>query len=171
MSTDDRLPSRPRRFVLSAYSGEHGIYGVVLTTAMVAIGWDQDDDLDVIVFVVGTVVVFWLAHLYAAVVASRATEEGRTRPMRDAVRTAARHSGGMIAATLIPVVLLLLGVVGIVSEWTAYYLALWSGVVILAFIGYANSARNHGSVARRLAGAAVTACLGLIVIGLSTLVH
>ena len=60
--------------MLDAYSGEHGVYGIVLVTALIAVGWEDETDFDVLLFVIGTIFVFWLAHIYAAVVASRAAQ-------------------------------------------------------------------------------------------------
>jgi hypothetical protein len=157
------------RRVLDAYSGEHGVYGIVLVTALIAVGWDDDTDLEVLVFVVGTVFVFWLAHIYAAVVASRAAE--KPVPLRTAVAHGIRHTYGMLVAMLVPAILLSLAVMGWVEEYTAYYLALASGIVILALIGYANAARNRSPWFWRLGGVLVTTGLGLLVIVLSIIVH
>ena len=155
--------------VLGAYSGEHGVYGIVLVTALIAVGWDDDTDLEVLVFVVGTVFVFWLAHIYAAVVASRAVD---TPPsLRTAVALGIRHTYGMLVAMLIPAFLLGLAVIDVVEEYTAYYLALGSGVVMLALIGYANAARNRSPWYWRVAGVLSTTLLGLLVIVLSIIVH
>ena len=157
------------RRVLDAYSGEHGVYGIVLVTALIAVGWDDDTDLEVLVFVVGTVLVFWLAHIYAAVVASRAAETPLV--LRTAVARGIRHTYGMLVAMLIPALLLSLAVIGLVEEYTAYYLALGSGVVMLALIGYANAARNRCPCDWRLGGGLATTGLGLLVIGVSIIVH
>ncbi|WP_314502401.1 hypothetical protein [uncultured Microbacterium sp.] len=157
------------RRVLDAYSGEHGVYGIVLVTALIAVGWDDDTDLEVLVFVVGTVFVFWLAHIYAAVVASRAAETPLV--LRTAVARGIRHTYGMLVAMLIPALLLSLAVIGLVEEYTAYYLALGSGVVMLALIGYANAARNRSPWYWRLGGVLATTGLGLLVIVLSIIVH
>jgi len=157
------------RRVLDAYSGEHGVYGIVLVTALIAVGWDDDTDLEVLVFVVGTVLVFWLAHIYAAVVASRAAETPLV--LRTAVARGIRHTYGMLVAMLIPALLLSLAVIGLVEEYTAYYLALGSGVVMLALIGYANAARNRSPWYWRLGGVLATTGLGLLVIVLSIIVH
>ena len=157
------------RRVLDAYSGEHGVYGIVLVTALIAVGWDDDTDLEVLVFVVGTVFVFWLAHIYAAVVASRAAETPLV--LRTAVARGIRHTYGMLVAMLIPALLLSLAVIGLVEEYTAYYLALGSGVVMLALIGYANAARNRSLWYWRLGGVLATTGLGLLVIVLSIIVH
>jgi positive regulator of sigma E activity len=161
--------ARGARTLISAYSGEHGIYGVVLVTALIAAEIDADTDLDVILFVLGTVGVFWLAHIYAAVVSSRAHHP--VPPLHVGIRNGIRHSLGMGAAMLVPVVLLATGTFGLLDEWTAYYLALGSGIVILAIIGYANARRNASTWPWRILGVLTTTFLGLIVIGLSVLVH
>src|SRR6185436_17815519 len=48
--------------MLRAYRSESAIYGVVLVSSLIAIGWREDTDLQVLVFTLGAVVVFWLAH-------------------------------------------------------------------------------------------------------------
>ncbi|MFK4834277.1 hypothetical protein ACI3KY_00950 [Microbacterium sp. ZW T2_14] len=175
MATDDEVaptqpvPRRRRDRLLDAYSGEHAVYGLVLVTALVAVGWEEDTDFEVLLFVFGTVIVFWLAHIYAAVVASRA--ERPAKPLAAAVRDGARHSSGMLVAMLVPAALLLLGALGLVEEYTAYFLALGSGIVLLAVIGYANAARNGSSWPWRIAGLLATTLLGVLVIGLSILAH
>ena len=145
------------------------MYGIVLVTALIGVGWDDETDLEVLIFVVGTVIVFWLAHIYAAVVASRAA-----RPpvvLRVALVHGIRHTYGMLVAMLVPALLLWLAVVDLVEEYTAYYLALGSGIVLLALIGYANAARNGSTWPWRIAGILSTTALGLLVIVLSILVH
>ncbi|GAA5208878.1 hypothetical protein [Microbacterium kyungheense] len=173
MSDDDETPTPSARRglnrILDAYSGEHAVYGLVLVTALVAVGWEEDTDFEVLLFVVGTVVIFWLAHIYAAVVASRA--EHPAKPMPAAIGDGARHASGMLVAMLVPAALLLLGTVGLVEEYTAYFLALASGIVMLAVIGYANAARNGSSWPWRIAGLVATTLLGMLVIGLSILAH
>ena len=161
--------NRHARWVLSGYTGEHGVYGVVLVTAVIAVGWEDETDLDVLLFLLGTVFVFWLAHIYAAIVASRGAwkRESLGRAVLDGIR----HSYGMVVAMLIPAVLLATAVVGWVEEWTAYFLALGSGLVLLAVIGFANAARNGSSWPWRLGGTVATTLLGALVIGLSVLVH
>ncbi len=122
-----------------------------------------------LLFVTGTVFVFWLAHIYAAVVASRATHTPLA--LRTAVARGIRHTYGMLVAMLIPASLLLLAVIDVVEEYTAYYLALGSGILLLAVIGYANAARNGSSWPWRVAGVLATAGLGMLVVVLSIIVH
>jgi hypothetical protein len=155
--------------LLSAYSGEHAVYGIVLVTALIGVGWEDDTDLEVLIFVLGTVVVFWLAHVYASAVASRSRRPPPS--LRESIREGMRHTSGMVVAMVVPAALLLTGVMGVVDEDTAYVYALGSGVVLLALIGFGNGVRNGSSWLWCTAGALSTTCLGLLVIGLSVAVH
>lgn len=157
------------RRVLSAYSGEHSVYGIVLVTALIGVGWEDDTDLEVLLLVAGTVFVFWLAHIYAAIVASRAHRP--PPPLSTAIRNGIRHTSGLVIAMVIPTLLLLLAVLGWLDEYTAYYLALASGVVLLALIGLGNAIRNGSSWPWRIAGMLATSGLGVLVIVLGVLVH
>lgn len=104
--------ARPVRFVLDAYNTEHTVYGLVLVTALITVGWEFDTDLEVLVFIVGTVGVFWLTHVYASVVAGRRTAEGRAVPIARAIARTASRSVGMLLATLLPALALALATLG-----------------------------------------------------------
>lgn len=159
------------RFVLDAYNTEHTVYGLVLVTALITVGWEFDTNLEVLVFIVGTVGVFWLTHVYAGVVAGRRTAEGRAVPIGRAIARTASNSVGMLLATLLPALALALATLGWVDEYVAYYIALWIGIVSLAVIGWVNSGASRDAWYLRLLSAAITTVLGLAVIWLSSLVH
>ncbi|KQX05529.1 hypothetical protein ASC59_15590 [Leifsonia sp. Root1293] len=159
------------RALFNAYNTEHAVYGIVLVTTLVSVGWKFDTDGEVLLFIVGTVWVFWLTHIYAAVVASRRTAEGRAQPIGRAIGAAAGHSVGMLLAMLLPSVALATATFGWVDEYVAYYIALWIGVLTLAVIGWVNSERNHGTWRMRLVSTLITTAFGLAVIWLSSLVH
>ncbi|SMH44761.1 hypothetical protein SAMN06295885_2423 [Rathayibacter oskolensis] len=150
---------------------EGAIYGTVLSITLIAVGWDKDTDLEVLLFLLGSVTVFWVAHLYAGTIARLPSTEPSPRTVLAAAADTARHSVGMLAAMIVPALLLALGPLGLVDEWTAYYLALGSGVLILALLGYVMSARRGSPLGRRLLGTLTTTLLGVVVVWLSTLVH
>jgi hypothetical protein len=150
---------------------EGAIYGTVLSITLIAVGWDKDTDLDVLLFLLGSVTVFWVAHLYSGTIARLPESDPTPRTVLAAVRDTARHSIGMIAAMVVPALLLALGPLGVLDEWTAYYLALGAGVAILAALGYLMSARRGSSWKRRVLSTLVTTLLGFVVVWLSTLVH
>ena len=159
----------PTRRVFGIYSGEHGVYGLVLVTALVAVGWQDDTDFEVLLFVLGTVLVYWLAHIYAAVVASRRSRPAP--PLHQATIEGARKASPMLVAMLIPALLLSLAAVGWVEEYTAYFLALGSGIVLLGVIGYVDATVNGSTWPWRIAGVLATTLLGALVVGLRILAH
>lgn len=168
--TDAPSPGTARR-VLDAYTGEHGVYGVVLVTALIALGEDHDTDLDVLLFVVGTVFVFWLAHVYAGVVSQSGTADGAARPLRSRIRHAARHTGGLLLAVVPPTLILWAGVFGLLDESVAYIASMLCGVVVLGVIGFLNATRNKRPWWVRIGASVTTAMLGVLVILLDIAVH
>jgi hypothetical protein len=163
--------ARPAAALLRTYETEHAIYGTVLVSALIAVGWKYETDLEVFLFTLGTVGVFWLSHIYSGVVAGNRSAERPRKAVWATVLDTARHSAGMVLAMLLPAFFLLLATAGVLDEYVAYYVALWVGVGILAVLGYANAARRRKRWPLRLLNAATTSALGLIIIWLSTLVH
>ena len=166
--------SRRAQVVLEAYRTEYSIYGVVLVSAIVAVGWEDETDLEVLLFTLGSVGVFWLAHIYAGTVAreeTELTEVSRSRAILAAAVASARHTAGLLIAMVLPTIALLLAVVGVLDEYVAYYLALWVGVAVLAVLGWTASARRGSPWYWRLVSAIVTASLGVLVIWLGSLFH
>ena len=157
--------------MVRAYRSEYAIYGVVLVSSLIAIGWHENTDLEVLVFTFGAVLVFWLAHVYAGTVSREETGSPRWRAIFAAARAAAAHSSGMLLAMILPTVFLILATVGVLDEYVAYYLALWVGVAVLAVIGWWTAARRGGHWTWRLVSAVITASLGMLVIWLGSLVH
>lgn len=158
-------------FMLRAYRSESAIYGVVLVSSLIAIGWREDTDLQVLLFTLGAVVVFWLAHVYAGTVSREETGEPRLRAIVAAALTSAAHSAGMLLAMVLPTIFLGLAALNVLDEYVAYYLALWVGVVVLAVIGWYTAMRRGGHWGWWVLSAVVTASFGLIVIWLGSLVH
>ena len=70
----------------ATYRTEYAIYGTVLVSAVIAVGWEDDTDLEVLLFTLGSVGVFWLAHVYSGTVA-REDDEPAAAP-RDPDRRA-----------------------------------------------------------------------------------
>jgi hypothetical protein len=168
---DPRATLQDAALVLRAYRSESAIYGVVLVGSLIAIAWREQTDLEVLAFTWGAVVVFWLAHVYAGTVSREETGAPRLRAILAAARTSAAHSSGMLLAMVLPTIFLLLATLKWMDEYVAYYLALWAGTVVLAFIGWFTARRRGGHWGWWLLSALVTATLGLLVIWLGSLVH
>jgi hypothetical protein len=79
------------------------------------------------------------------------------------------HSSGLLVAAILPLLLLLVGTFGGLTEYIAYYGALGVAVVVLAVLGWLVFAHRGNAWPVRLAGAVGTALLGAIVIALKAL--
>ena len=161
------------RFVLTAFSSEATVYGIVLVSALIAVGWEYQTDLEVLVFIIVTTLVFWITHVYARTVAVHddGTEDPADVPVRAALGEAIRHSSGMLLAMLVPAVFLVLAEVGVLDQYVAYYLALWVSIGMLVVVGYVAAMRRRRPIWRRLISGLVTGLLGLLVVGLGILAH
>ena len=159
----DRPVLTPLAALTSSFVTEQSVYGVILVSGMIVVsGAGDPTSLSVFVVVVSTVVVFWGAHVYAATVAGHGFGSD-ARPLSHAFRRAVRQSNGLLVSALIPCVILLLGTARLVDDQLAIWAALLSGTVLLAALGWIAFRRRGASVARSLAGAAMTAAFGAVV--------
>ncbi|MGN6126040.1 MAG: hypothetical protein ACTHON_05705 [Humibacter sp.] len=173
MAKGEGRPGGSARFIMNVFGSEATVYGIVLVSALITVGWEYDTDLEVLIFVVVTTLIFWITHVYARTVAVHGDGSGDPAevPVGAAFREAVRHSRGMLLAMLLPSVFLLLAVVQVLDEYVAYYLALWVSIAMLAVVGYLGALRRRRSVWRCILSALVTGVLGLIVVGLGILAH
>jgi hypothetical protein len=111
------------------------IYGTIVAMAVIVAGSRAfpDSAWSIAVMVVVTAVVFWLAHVYAHGLARSVALDAHLAWSE--VRAIARREAAIVEATVLPVAALLLGAVGIVSASAAAWLALASGLVVLAAQG------------------------------------
>jgi hypothetical protein len=154
---------------------EPAIYGVVLVAGLVlVVGESAEASWEVFLKVCATVVVFWAAHVYAGIVAHLGDEPAGL-PLRHrlagAASTAVGHSWGMLLAAFLPLSMLLFGH-GLVLDGTqAVWGALWLSVLLLGVLGYAKAMPWTTNPWVRVASAAITSALGLVLILLKALVH
>ena len=166
--------ARPKSlgFTRHVSSGE-GVYGLILVSGLIATASSaQATSFRVLVFVAITLGVFWLAHVYSGVVGAHGStgSDGKPKPLSTAIRESVRESRGMLISALFPAAGLLLGVVGILEDRTANWLALWICVAVLAWLGF-RSCRRLGAVLHvQLLGALATASFGLIIIAAKAIV-
>lgn len=148
-------------------ASEQGVYGLILVSGLVATASSADAPaFRVLLFVVVTVVVFWLAHVYSGVVADYGKTGADGAPMRLSaiVRESVQDARGMLFATVFPAGALLLGAVGLVPDTLASWLALWTCVAALACLGYLAYRRLGARLHVRILGALATASFGVFII-------
>jgi len=173
-STDRDLPgtkSDRLQSVTNSFGTEEGVYGVILVAGMIVVtGADNATAWSVFLAVVGTVLVFWAAHVYAGTVARHGFGDGTTS-LRKSFGAALHHSWGLLVSALIPASILLLGVLDAVPDPIAIWSALWTCVAVLAVLGYVAFTRRSSPLWVRLLGALVTAGFGILMILLKAALH
>ncbi|MET0716716.1 MAG: hypothetical protein ABWY57_17610 [Mycetocola sp.] len=151
---------------------EESVYGTVLVCGMIVVSRGYGaSSWDTLELVLGTVVVFWIAHLYAGTVADYHTAEGEEASLRAAFRRALRRSIGFLTAAIVPSIALLLGALEAIPDDVAVWVALWLGVAMLAVIGYHVAAAHGNSWPVRILSSLATAAMGIAMILLKVLIH
>lgn len=151
---------------------EEGIYGLILVAGLVAVaGTSGQGPLQTLLFVMITVLVFWLAHVYAGTVATHGETGHAEASLRTAVKQSMRRSRGLLTATIPPAIPLICSAFGLFDTITADWIALWIIVAVLAVLGYLAYLRKGQPLHMRLLGAVSTAAFGIIIILAKALLH
>jgi hypothetical protein len=161
---------RPR-VARTAGSVTEAIYGLILATSVIAVSREYDSSNAglVAVTVLVTGVVFWLAHVYARVLAT--SMEHHRMLTRSELREALRHDWPLVEATIPLVLILALGALDVVPDDAAILAAILVALAELALAG-AYAARVRGSRTRgAVLSAAIAVALGAAVVLLKVLVH
>ena len=142
------------------------VYGTIVVMAVVAAGsrGGESDPWRLAVFVVATVLVLWLAHVYAHAI-SNSLAAGR-RLERVELRGLARREASIPLAAVAPVVALVLGALGVLSEESSIRLALGLGVATLAAQGVRYARVERLGRTATLGAVAVNLTLGLVIVAL-----
>jgi hypothetical protein len=154
----------------SAMRVSAAIYGTIVTTAVIA-ALSEDPAaslLEIDAAALLTVVVFWLAHVYADAVGERAATRDRAQWHRPL--TLLIEQRPMVGAAFIPAVPLLVGAVIGIKRDTAITIGLAVGIAELCGWGYVAGSHLDSKHAR-LAGAVFLALLGVGITLLKLLVH
>jgi hypothetical protein len=145
------------------------ITGTVVCAAVIAASVGHlESTVQAVTAMVGTVLVYWLAHLHAHAIGG-AISEGHHPVL--ALRHAAAHTWTIAAASLVPVAILLLAEVFGADLSRAAWIALWSSVGLLAFYSYLAGARGGLGWGGRLACSLAGGALGLLVALLKASLH
>lgn len=161
---------RPR-VLRTTGSVTEGIYGLILAVSVITVSreYEANNAGTIAVTVIVTAVVFWLAHVYARILAR--SMRGDSWPTRSEAREVLRHDWPLVEVTIPLVGVLLLGAVDILGDTTAVLLAVLAALLELGTSG-AYAARSSGAgVPMTVVSALVAVALGGAVVLLKTLVH
>lgn len=150
---------------------ERAVYGQILAASLV-VALSEDPELSaqqVLLWLLVTMGVFWLAHAYADVIAARLESEGGHLPAQ--IRGSLLTEWPVAQAALVPGVALALGWAGLWSSHTAIDLAIVLAVLQLTLWGLGLArARGLGLVGTAWV-TTVNAAFGLALVGLKVFVH
>lgn len=166
--TDSSKPRGSAR-VIELVSSADGIYGLILVSGVIVVTRNlTGSSWEALLSVVGTLLVFFAAHAYAATMAEM-SHHRHSFPV--ALRAGIADSLGMLVIGLVPVLVLVLGVVGVLRPADAVWVALLIDVLLLGCLGWAVAAARLGNAWARLGGALVSAGFGGLLIALKVLIH
>lgn len=165
-------PTLAREFVRTAFVTEEAVYGVILVSGMIVVaGGPGSNAFEVFWKVLGTVIVFWAAHVYAGTVANHGLDHDHMIGLGEAFRHSFRRSLGLLASAMIPSFILLLGATKAITDAYAIWTALWAGVVVLAVLGWVAFTRRGAPWPIRVVGSLGTAAFGVAMIALKAFIH
>uniref|UniRef100_UPI0015E2E0D5 hypothetical protein n=1 Tax=Arthrobacter sp. Y81 TaxID=2058897 RepID=UPI0015E2E0D5 len=156
----------------TSFVTEESVYGTLLVSGMIVVsGGYGASAWQTFLSVLGTVIVFWVAHVYAGTVASHGVREGDETTLGQAFRHSLRRSVGFLTSALLPSAVLLFGALRVIPDALTIWAALWLGVVILGALGYSAFALRGSSWPTRILGCLGTAALGVAMFLLNAIIH
>ncbi len=162
----------PQRIIRASFATEESVYGVILVAGLIVVsGSHGATSISVFWTVLITVVVFWLAHLYAGTVAGHGIGEDKAVGLSESFFKAFRHSLGLLFSAAVPCAILLLGATKAIDDTVTIWLALWTCVAVLAVLGWIAFARRQAPWYMRVIGSITTAGFGLVMILAKAFVH
>jgi hypothetical protein len=150
------------------YAG--AIYGTILSMAVISTA-SSDPSLGAVAiaaWAVATAFVFFLAHVYASIVA-----RGFARPANalNLLREESRYEWPMVQGAVLPAAVMMLAPLGLVADDRASYLAVWTGVVMLFGAGLVVGKEGGLGWGRSLLIGSINAIIGLMIVALKIFVH
>jgi hypothetical protein len=146
------------------------VYGTIVVMGTLAAGSDSRTVHAgrLAVLTAGTVIVFWLAHVYAEALDLSLTGQHKIDPGE--LLALCRHELAIPAAAVIPVLVLVVGASGAVDDSTAVWIAMAVGVVTLTAQGVRYARIEQLSRVGTLVSVSTNLGLGLAIVALKALV-
>jgi len=163
---DGRRPGRSAQI-----SGRHraaSIYGVIITAAIIAATGANLATISLVIAVVVTLLVYWVAEEYAEVLGEQS--EGGRLPTWASIRGMLASTWPMVSASYVPLLGLVLARLAGASALTAANVGLGLAIVLLTVHGWSagRAAQLHGR--QLLLATSVAAALGIVMILLKDIV-
>jgi hypothetical protein len=160
--------SGSRRLAVLTANPRGAVYGTIVATAVIAATGTHEPPGRTLAATVATLLIFWLAHVYADFLDHGLRQAGFELKALGAI---AGTELSMLAAPALSIVFLLLGVLGVLDEELAVRLALWNGVVQLVGWGTDVGRRRGQAWPGALLTGLVNGAFGVVIIFLEVLLH
>jgi hypothetical protein len=145
------------------------VYGSIVVMGAIVAGAHGVENLWRLDLVVGgTVVVLWLAHVYAHGLGESIQLQRRLD--RAEFATVARRELAIALAAVVPLIMIALGAAGVLAKPTAVWLALAVGLFTLTAQGYRYARLEELSRWEMVVSVALNLGLGLAIVGLKVVV-
>ena len=145
-----------------------GIYGAIITAAILDTAGGQVSTAVLVVSVVVTLLVYWIAEEYAEVLGEQAA--GGRLPSRASIQGALISTWPMVTASYLPLLAVVLADLAGASKLTAANVGLVVAVVLLTVHGWLAGRAAQLQGRKLLLATSVAAVLGLVMILLKDLV-
>jgi hypothetical protein len=149
------------------YAG--AIYGTLLVMALLAVEPEDDPPGNVAAAVAVSVLVFWLAHVYAHSIGARVRTGAQLSWSH--LRTEMAHEWPLVQSALPAIAALLLAAAGVFGTATAIVIGLTLGMVELFAWGVLLGLRQELGFGRAIVVGVIDCSFGLVIVTLETLVH
>jgi hypothetical protein len=146
-----------------------GIYGTIITAAVIAASGNTLSTAALEITVLVTLVVYWLAEQYAALLAEH-THAGHL-PNRRTVSSSLAQTWPMVTASFVPLATLIVVRLGGASAPAAAYAALAVTIVLLLIHGYTVGKAAGLRGVRLVVISATAGLLGLAMVALKVALH
>ena len=145
-----------------------GIYGTILVTSVVAAADGSVAIWRSLGIVEVTVIVFWLAHVYAHALAWRLDSDEKLS--RSGLQRIVGQEWPLLQAAIVPSLALLAGGLGLIATRSAYWIAIGFGVVTLVWWGLVFARKEQLSRMATVLVVIVNASFGLCIVALKEFV-
>jgi hypothetical protein len=159
---------RRERDALGMIDGEGVITGTVVSAAVIAAAAGHLEETRLVIAILGTAFIYWLAHLHARTLGEAVKHH--THPV-DALKEALAETWPILAAALVPAVILIVTQLAGADIRTAAWVAVISSTVLLTVYSFFAGRRGGLGIGGSLVSAAVGAMLGILIIVLKAGLH
>jgi hypothetical protein len=159
---------RSRWLAIIAANPRGAVYGTIVATAVIAAAAGHKSPELILAATVATLLVFWLAHVYADFLDHGLRQARFHLKVLPAIMATELS---MLAAPALSILFLLLGALGLLDEELAVRLALWNGVIQLVLWGTDVGRRRGQAWSGALLTGLVNGAFGVVIIILEVLLH